>query len=87
MQHWQKIPIEGVRPAKRSSHAAVCLGIDGNHPQLLVLQGRSETYGSMNDVWMLDLKSWGWKEVCCVRACVRACMRACVRACVHACVC
>ena len=64
MQHWQEIPVEGVRPEKRSSHAAVCLGIDGNHPQLLVLQGRSETYKAINDVWMLDLKSWVWKEVC-----------------------
>ena len=56
--------VVGTRPPKRSSHAAVCLGSWGSHPQLLIMEGRNDQeYNSMDDMWMLDLTSWRWTEV------------------------
>ena len=69
MQHWSKPEVVGTRPPKRSSHAAVCLGPWGDHPQLLIMEGRDEEYESMDDMWMLDLTSWRWTEVQVVHSC------------------
>ncbi len=47
----------------RSSHAAVCLGFGGDHPQLLVTGGVDDDLNTLNDVWTLDINSWRWREV------------------------
>ena len=63
MQHFSKMDTQGEScPEKRDSHAAVCLGYGGDHPQLLVTGG----CGSENvlfDVWLLDVQSGRWREV------------------------
>ena len=63
MQHFSKMDTQGEScPEGRYSHAAVCLGYGGDHPQLLVTGG---TDGSrvMSDVWLLDVQSGRWREV------------------------
>ena len=65
MQHWSKVehPVGELHPVGRSSHAAVCLGYGGDHPQLLVIGGRGAGYKVLGDAWLLDVQSGQWREV------------------------
>ena len=47
----------------RQSHAAVCLGYGGDHPQLLVTGGLDKDCTVLSDIWVLDLQFLRWKEV------------------------
>lgn len=47
----------------RSHHAAVCIGYEGERPQLMVIGGLDEKYEVLNDCWMLDIVSGNWREV------------------------
>ena len=50
----------------RSTHTAVCLG-PGDHPQVLVYGGRDRSSGKvLSDMWVLDVHSGRWREVCIV---------------------
>lgn len=51
---------------RRESHTAVCLDYGGDRPQLLVVGGHEEDYEVLSDVWLLDVQSGKWKEVCVV---------------------
>ena len=63
MQHFSKIDAQGEScPKGRSSHAAVCLGYGGDHPQLLVTGGYRDGV-TFSDVWLLDVQSGRWREV------------------------
>lgn len=66
MQHWGKLDHRRESPSgpclvKRSQHAAVCLGYGGGH---LVLGGLSYLRNVLSDIWVLDIQSKKWKEVC-----------------------
>ena len=62
MQHFRKMDTQGEScPKRRSSHAAVCLGYGGDHPQLLVTGG--DGFNVLSDVWLLDVQSGRWREV------------------------
>ena len=50
-------------PAERSRHAACCLNYGHDHPQVLVTGGRDKNGNTLNDVWILDVKSGRWREV------------------------
>ena len=56
-------------PVRRDDHAAVCLGFGGDHPQLLITGGWDGEI-ALGDVWILDIRSWRWREVrvceCCI---------------------
>ena len=65
MQHFSKMDTQGEScPKERSSHAAVCLGYGGDHPQLLVTGGLGRRSNDvLSDVWLLDVQSGRWREV------------------------
>ena len=50
-------------PVGRSSHAAVCLGYGGDHPQLLITGGLGVGNKVLSDSWIFDLQSGRWREV------------------------
>ena len=50
-------------PVGRSDHAAVCLGFNGHHPNLLISGGLNNSKEVLNDTWTLDVKSGKWKKV------------------------
>ena len=63
MQHFSKMDTQGEScPKERYSHAAVCLGYGGDHPQLLVTGGWTSGV-TLSDVWLLDVQSGRWREV------------------------
>ena len=63
MQQFSKMDTQGEScPKGRDSHAAVCLGYGGDHPQLLVTGG-FDGIRALSDVWLLDVQSGRWKEV------------------------
>ena len=53
----------------RESHGATCLGYGEGHPQLLVIGGYDGSK-ALGDMWMLDLQSGRWKEVCSLKVCM-----------------
>ena len=58
MQHFSKMDTQGEScPKGRSSHAAVCLGYGGDHPQLLVTGGVGSGGNVLSDMWLLNLQS------------------------------
>ena len=64
-QCWTKVQIKGKKPARRFSHATLCIEDPhtGHHPLLMVVGG----YGDGNvfsDVWLLDVINGVWTEVC-----------------------
>ena len=65
IQCWSKVNCQDGQPwpVGRSSHAAVCLGYGSQHPQLLVTGGWDEDREVLNDLWILDVQSWTWREV------------------------
>ena len=57
-------PLEGeLWPRERSSHAACCLGYDGDHPHLLIHGGNGKDGEILNDMWLFNLSSRKWQEV------------------------
>ena len=63
MQHWSQLDVGGgPRPRGRLSHAAVCLGYGGHHPQLLVTGGWGGGV-TLSDAWVLDIVFRRWREV------------------------
>ena len=65
MQHWSKLDGDTGEPwpVGRRSHAAVCLGLGGDHPHLLVTGGWVAGLKTLDDAWALDVRSWRWREV------------------------
>ena len=47
----------------RSVHTAVCLG-PGDHPQVLVYGGVDNSGKVLSDMWVVDVHSGRWREVC-----------------------
>ena len=47
----------------REGHASVCLGYDGDHPQIVVIGGIDDDYKVLSDMWLLDVVSGIWREV------------------------
>ena len=64
-QEWNKLERqEGApRPVERSCHAACCLNYGQHHPQVLVSGGWDKNGNTLNDMWILDVKSGIWREV------------------------
>ena len=50
-------------PVRRDSHAACCLNYGEDDPQLLVTGGVDNNGNSLQDAWVLDVKSGRWREV------------------------
>ena len=50
-------------PVERDAHAACCLNYGEKHPQLLVTGGVDKTGNTLQDAWILDVKSGRWREV------------------------
>ena len=64
-QHWSKVPeCEGPHPPARYHHSTSCLDYGGDKPQLVIFGGRDVNGDVLNDVWILDINSGVWKEVC-----------------------
>ena len=49
----------------RYRHTAVCLG-PGDHLQVLVFCGLDKSRKALSDMWVVDVHSGRWKEVCTV---------------------
>ena len=47
----------------RSGNASVCLGYDGDHPQIVVIGGIDDDLKVLSDMWLLDVVSGIWREV------------------------
>ena len=67
IQEWTKLEgAEGAPwPMERSSHDACCLNYGEEHPQLLVTGGLDNNLNTLQDAWILDVKSGRWREVSC----------------------
>ena len=65
VQHWTRVDIQVGEscPVVRYSHAAVCLGYGGDHPQLFITGGLDVSRKVLSDSWILDQQSGRWKEV------------------------
>ena len=51
-------------PEGRESHAACCLGLDTDRPQLLISGGKNMYDHVLKfDTWLLDIASLVWKKV------------------------
>ena len=63
LKEWTKLKrLEGASwPVERSGHAACCLNYGEEHPQLLVSGGVDENNVTLDDVWILDVKSGSWR--------------------------
>lgn len=64
-QEWTSLerPKGAPWPVRRDSHAACCLNYGEKHPQLLITGGVDNNGNSLQDAWVLDVKSGMWKEV------------------------
>ena len=59
-------------PVRRYDHAAVCVGygdrpqllVTGDRPQLLVTGGSDYSLHALSDMWLLDVDTGRWREVC-----------------------
>ena len=47
----------------RSAHTAVCLS-PADHPQVLVFGGLDRSNKALSDMWVVDVHSGRWREVC-----------------------
>ena len=65
MQHWSKVDHQEwePQPVGRRYHAAVCLGY-GDGPHVLITGGEDSSYNILSDMWLLDVESGKWREVC-----------------------
>ena len=53
------------RPRARSFHSATCLDYNSESPKLLIMGGNLKgTFDKLNDMWILDVRSKMWTEVC-----------------------
>ena len=51
-------------PEGRECHTSCCIGLDTDHPQMLVSGGKNMRDIALKfDMWMLDLKTLLWKKV------------------------
>ncbi len=58
-------PVEGEPwPVGRAVHAACCIHYGEDHPQLLVHGGRDDNDSILRDMWILDIDTGKWTEVC-----------------------
>ncbi len=58
-------PVEGEPwPAERSSQATCCINYGEDHPQLLVHGGLDDNVSVLRDMWILDVNTGKWTEVC-----------------------
>ena len=48
---------------EKSGHAACCLNYGEEYPQLLATGGKDENDITLQDEWILDVKSGRWREV------------------------
>ena len=64
-QEWTSLerPKEAPWPVRRDSHAACCLNYGEENPQLLITGGVDNNGNSLQDAWVLDVKSGTWREV------------------------
>ena len=64
-QEWTKLErLRGAPwPVERAGHAACCLNYGEEHPQLLVTGGVDNNGTTLQDAWILDVKSGRWSEV------------------------
>ena len=65
LQEWTKLerPVGAPWPVERASHAAICINYGEEHPQLLVTGGVDNNATTLQDAWILDVKSGKWREV------------------------
>ena len=65
LQEWTKLerPMGAPWPVERASHAAICINYGEEHPQLLVTGGVDNNATTLQDAWILDVKSGKWREV------------------------
>ena len=64
-QEWTKLgkPEGAPWPVERSAHAACCLNYREEQPQLLVTGGVDKNGKTLQDAWILDVKSGKWRKV------------------------
>ena len=64
-QEWTKLerPEGTPCPVERAGHAACCLNYGEEYPQLLVTGGVDKNDTTLQDAWILDVKSGRWREV------------------------
>ena len=64
-QEWTKLerPMGAPWPMERDAHAACCLNCGEEHPQLLVTGGVDKNGTTLQDAWILDVKSGRWRRV------------------------
>ena len=56
IKYWEKHPQSG--PEVSTGHVVVCLGLDSDHAQLLLLDHVKHT-----SPWLLDVSTWKWMEI------------------------
>ena len=64
-QEWAKLekPEGAPWPVERTAHAACCLNYGEENPQMLVTGGLDKNGTTLQDVWILDVKSRRWRKV------------------------
>ena len=64
-QEWIKLerPRGATWPVERSAHAACCLNYGEDQPQLLVTGGVDKNGTTLQDAWILNVKSGRWRRV------------------------
>ena len=64
-QEWTSLerPRGAPWPVSRDSHAACCLNYGKENPQLLITGGVDKDGNTLQDAWVLDVKSGEWREV------------------------
>jgi len=64
-QEWTKLerPPGAPWPSGRIYHSACCLNYGQDQPQVLVTGGGDMMNNTLNDMWILDVKSGRWREV------------------------
>ena len=65
LQEWTKLErsMGAPWPMERETHAACCLNYGEEHPQLLVTGGVDKNCTTLQDAWILDVKSGRWRRV------------------------
>ena len=64
-------PVQGEPwPAARSGHGACCLNCGEDHPKLLLSGGVGKNNKLLGDMWILDVNSGKWTEVCHIVFCM-----------------
>ncbi len=58
---WNVIETSGTKPSKRHGGTAILY----NEKQMFIFGGSTESYGKLNDVWMLNLTANEWSNIVC----------------------